>query len=99
MNLRGLGPAVTGDGEVAHCRPRKRRPIMPIDCDRLVKQPQSLDNPFFRYWKEDRPRPQEEIVGGEVDRWPRGGAAHLGGFQCRLNNASDADRNLVLEVE
>ena len=77
----------------------KCRPVMPIDRDRLLEQSQSLENPLFRYWKEDRKRAQVEIVGGEVGRRPRGGAAHLGGLQCRLDDAGDADRDLVLKLE
>ena len=72
---------------------------MPIDRDRLLEQSQSLENPLFRYWKEGRKRAQVEIVGGEVGRRPRGGAAHLGRLQCRLDDAGDADRDLVLKLE
>ena len=71
---------------------------MRIDRDRLLEQSQSLENPLFRYWIEDRKRAQVEIVGAEVGRRPRGGAAHLGGLQCRLDDAGDADRDLVLQA-
>ena len=72
---------------------------MPIDRDRLFEQSQSLDRPLFRYRIEGRERAQVEIVGAEVGRRPRGGAAHLGGLQCRLDDAGDADRDLVLKLE
>ena len=72
---------------------------MPIDRDRLLEQSQSFENPLFRYRKERRKRAQVEIVGGEVGRRPRGGAAHLGRLQCRLDDAGDADRDPVLQLE
>ena len=77
----------------------KCRPVMRIDRDRLLEQSQSLENPLFRYRKEGRKRAQVEIVGGEVGRRPRGGAAHLGSLQCRLDHPGDADRDLVLKLE
>jgi len=55
------------------------------------KQSQSRDKPLFRYRKEDSKRAQIESVGGEVGRRPRGGAAHLGRLQGRLDHAGDAD--------
>ena len=85
--LRLFGPAVTDEPQVADRRPGQCRPVMRIDRDRLLKQSQSLENPLFRYRKEDRKRAQIEIVGGEIGRRPRGGAAHLGGLQCRLDDA------------
>ncbi len=72
---------------------------MPIDRDRLFEQSQSLENPLFRYRIEGRKRAQIEIVGGEVGRRPRGGAAHLGGLQGRLDHPGNADSDLVLELE
>jgi hypothetical protein len=70
-----------------------------IDRNRLIQQFQSLENSGFCYGKEDGKRTQIEIVGGEVGLLPRGGAAHLGGLQCGLNYASNADRHLVLKLE
>src|SRR5215467_14041123 len=72
---------------------------MPIDRDRLLEQSQSLDNPLFCYRKESRKGAKIEIVGAEVGRRPRGGTAHLGRLQCRLDVSGDAYRNLVLQVE
>ena len=72
---------------------------MRIDRDRLLEQSQSLDNPLFRHWKEDRKRAQIEIVGGEIGRRARGGAAHLSRLQCRLDHPGDAERHLVLQIE
>jgi hypothetical protein len=72
---------------------------MPIDRDRLLEQSQSLANPVFRVWKEDRKRAQVEVVGAEVGGQPRGGAAHLGRLQCRLDDPGDADRDPVLQFE
>src|SRR5205823_2295015 len=97
--LRFFGPAVIDEPQVAERRPGESRPIMPIDRDCLLEQSQSLDHPLFRYWKEDRKRTQVEIVGAEVGRRPRGGAAHLGGLQGRLDHAGDAERYLVLKLE
>ena len=97
--LRRFDPAVSDESQVADRRPGKRRPIMPIDRDRLLEQPQSLENSIFRYRKDGRERAQVEVVGSEVIRWPRGGSAHLGRLQCRLNHAGDADRDPVLELE
>jgi hypothetical protein len=37
-----------------------------------------------------------EVVGAEVGRRPRGGAAHLGRQQRWLDDTGDADRYLVL---
>src|SRR5690242_20712198 len=72
---------------------------MRIDRDRLLEQSQSLESPLFRYWIEGRKRAQVKIVGAEVGSPPRGGAAHLGGLQCRLDDPGDADRDTVLELE
>src|SRR6202023_3428824 len=47
-------------------RPGKCRPVVSIDRDRLIEQSQSLENPLFRYRKEDRKRAQVEIVGAQV---------------------------------
>ena len=97
--LRRFGPAVNDEPHVADRRPGKCRPVMRIDRDRLIEQSQSLENPLLRYWKEDRKRAQVEIVGGEIVGRPRGGAAHLGGLQCRLDDPGDADGDLVLKLE
>ena len=72
---------------------------MPIDPDRLLEQSQSLVKPLLCYRKEDRKRPQVEIVGAEVGRRPRSGAAHLGDLQCRFDNPGDAQRDPVLQLE
>jgi hypothetical protein len=72
---------------------------MPIDRDSLLEQSQSLEYPLFRYSIKGRKRAQVEIVGGEVGGWPRGGAAHLGGLQCRLDDPSNAQCNLILQLE
>src|SRR6266705_112257 len=84
--LRRFDPAVSDESQVADRCPGERRPVMPIDLDRLLKQSQSLKNSIFRYRKNGRERAQVEVVGGEVIRWPRGGSAHLGGLQCRLDD-------------
>src|SRR6266851_2005219 len=70
--LRLVGPAVNDEPQVANRCPGRCRPVMPIDRDRLLEQPQSLNNPLFRYRKEDCKPAQVEIVGGEVRRRPRG---------------------------
>ena len=75
------------------------RSVTRIERDRLLEQSQGLDDPLFRYRKEDRKRAQVEIVGGEIARRPRGGAAHLGGLQCRLDHAGDAESDLILKLE
>ena len=72
---------------------------MRIDRDRLIEQSQSLENPLFRNWKEGRKRAQIEIVGGEIGRRPRGGAAHLGCLQGRLDDPGDAESDFVLKLE
>src|SRR6266849_3114034 len=38
-------------------------------------------------------------MGGEVVRWAVGRTEGFGGLQCRLDDAGDARRHLVLEVE
>src|SRR5690242_20387557 len=76
--LRLLGPAVSDEPQVAVRGPGKRRPVMPIDRNRPLEQSQSLENPLLHYGIEGRKRAQVEIVGAEVGRRPRGGAAHLG---------------------
>src|SRR5271169_2224357 len=72
---------------------------MPIDRYRLFQQSQSLESPLFCYWKEGCERAQIEIVGAEVGRRPRRGAAHLGRLQCRLDDPGDADGDFVLKFE
>jgi hypothetical protein len=72
---------------------------MRIDGDRLLKQSQSFDHPLFRYRIEGRKRAQVEIIRAEVGRRPQGGASHLCRLQCRLDNAGDAYRYLVLQFE
>src|SRR5215472_18316298 len=72
---------------------------MSIDRDRLFKQSQSLENPIFCYWIEDRKRAQIEIIGAEFGRRARGGSAHLGSLQRRLNDPGDAQCHPVLKVE
>src|SRR5215831_5717486 len=73
--------------------------VMPIDRDCLFKQGQNLKNPLFCYWKEDRKRAEVEVVGGEIGSRPGGGSAHLGGLQGRLDDAGNADSDLVLKLE
>src|SRR5216684_2099199 len=46
--FRLFGPAVPDEPQVAHRRPQKCRPVMPIDRDRPLEQSQSLENPLFR---------------------------------------------------
>ena len=99
VRLRLFGPAVSDEPQVADRRPGECRPVMPIDRDRLLEQSESLENPLFCYRKEGRKRAQVEIVGAEVGRRPRGGAAHLRRLQCRLDHPGDADRDLVLKFE
>jgi hypothetical protein len=72
---------------------------MPVDRDRLFEQSQSFENPLSRELMESRKRAQVEIVGAEVGRRPRGGAAYLGRLQCRLDHPGDADRDPVLQLE
>ena len=72
---------------------------MPIDHDRLIKQSQSRDEPLFRDWKDGRKRAQVKIVCAEVGRRPRGGSAHLGRLQCRLDDPGDAECDSVLQIE
>src|SRR6266446_5551312 len=50
--LRFFGPAFSEEPQVAVRRPGERCPITRIDRDRLLEQPQSLDDSLFRYWKE-----------------------------------------------
>ena len=97
--LRYFGPAFSDEPQVAGCRPGECRPVMPIDRDRLLEQSQGFENLLSRYWIERRKRAQVEIIGAEVGRWPRGGAAHLGRLQGRLHHTGDAYRHLVLKLE
>ncbi len=108
--LQRCGPTVGDEQLVAGRRPGKRRPVMPIDRDRLLEQPESRENPLFRYRIESRKRTQIEIVGGEVGRWPRGrisAACNAGSItpatliatlSCRSNTpSSDLRSRLPLE--
>jgi hypothetical protein len=97
--LRVFGPAFNNEPLVADRCVGQCRAVTRIDRDRLLEQSQGLGDPLFRYWVEGRKRAQVEIVGGEIPRWPRDGAAHLRSLQRRLDHTRDADRNLVLEVE
>jgi hypothetical protein len=77
---RLFGPAVSDEPRAADRRPGKRRPVVPIDRDRLFEQAERLENPLSRYWIEGRERAQVEIVGGQILRRTFGRAAHLGGL-------------------
>src|SRR5260370_23257010 len=48
--LRLFGPAVSDEGHGADRRPGQRRPVAPIDRNRLLEQSQTLENPPFCYW-------------------------------------------------
>src|SRR5690349_10684361 len=48
--LRRFSPTVSDQPQVADRCPGECRSVMPIDRDRLIEQPQSLENPLFRYW-------------------------------------------------
>jgi hypothetical protein len=97
--LRRFGPAVSDELQVTDRRPGECSPVKPIDRDCTFEQSHSLVNALFRCRKADRKRAQIEVVGAEVGGRPRGGSAHLGGLQCWLDDAGDADRDLVLKVE
>src|SRR5215469_2899358 len=97
--LRLLGPAVKHASQVTMRRPRKCRPVMPIDRDCPVEQSQSLEHTLFRDWVESSKRAQVEIISAEIGRGPHGGTADLGLFQCRLDDAGNADSNPVLKLE
>src|SRR5262249_15026640 len=73
--------------------------MIPIYRDRLLKQSQSLENPLFRAWKENRKRAKIEIIGGEVDRGPCSGATHLGRLQGWLDHPREPERHPVLQLE
>jgi hypothetical protein len=96
VSLRRFGPAVIDQPHVADRRPGKRRPVIGINRDRLLEQSQGRENPLLRDRIKGRKRAQVEIVGAEISRWSRGGSAHLGRLQRRLNDTGDADRNPVL---
>src|SRR6266404_1722187 len=76
--LQLFGPAVSDEVHMTDRRPRKRRPVMPIDSDRLLEQFQSIEGPLSCYWIKGSARTEVEVVGAEVGRRPGGGAAHLG---------------------
>src|SRR5271165_1709905 len=56
--FRLFGPAVSDEVHMTDRRPRKRRPVMPIDSDRLLEQPQSVEGPLSCYWIKCPPRAQ-----------------------------------------
>src|SRR6516162_10208309 len=97
--LRRFDPAPNDEVHVADRRHRQCGSVVRIDRDRLVEQSQSLDNPLLRHWKEDRKRAQVEIVGAEIGRRPRGGAAYFSCLQCRLDNTGSAESDFVLKLE
>src|SRR6266851_5024050 len=108
--LTGKGPDKTAQNPAAGIAWVERQRVMPIDRDRLLEQPESRENPLFRYRIESRKRTQIEIVGGEVGRWPRGrisAACNAGSItpatliatlSCRSNTpSSDLRSRLPLE--
>ena len=92
-------PAVINKPQAADRRPSKCRGELPINRNRLLQMSQSFDNSFFCYRIIDRQRAQIEFISVEVTRRPRGGAAHLGHLQGRLDDTGNADSNLVLQSE
>src|SRR5437868_11476192 len=51
--LRLFGPAISDEMHMAHRCPGECRPVMRIDRNRLLQQPQSLENSLFCCWKEN----------------------------------------------
>src|SRR5271166_3846410 len=74
---RLFGPAVSDERHVAHRRPGERRPVMPIDRDRLLKQSEGFENPLLCSSMERRKRAQIEIVSGKITDRSVGGAGGL----------------------
>ena len=51
-------PAIIDELHMAGHRKGKRRPIMPIDGDRVLEQSESFENSLFRHGMEDQKRPE-----------------------------------------
>jgi hypothetical protein len=94
-----FGPAVNDEPRVADRGPGKRRPVVPIDRDRLLEHAKRLKKPLSRYWIEDRECSQVEIVSTKLGRRPRAGAAYLGRLQRRLDDACNTRSALAAYVE
>src|SRR5262249_57229262 len=96
--LRLSGPAFDEEPQLAMRGPGECGSVMRIDCDRLLEQPLRRDHPLFCYGKERRERAQVEIIGGGVACRSCRRAAYLSCLQRRLDDAGDAQSNLVLKL-
>ena len=70
-----------------------------IALDRPPEQVDGLDDAVLFVREAVWERAQIEIIGGEIVRPAIGRSADLGGLQCRLNDTSDAERDIVLKLQ
>jgi hypothetical protein len=96
---RIFGPAVIDELHMAGRCESNRRPIVPIDGDRLLEQSQSLENRLLRHGIEDRKRTEVAIVGAEIGGRPGSRTSGFGGLQRRLDHSGDTCSHVVLQFE
>src|SRR6516162_11375603 len=89
---------VTYQPKTADRGPREGGPIMRIACDCLLHQTERLGD-LLRRRQQHRIGAQIEVVGGQIVCRATGRTRGLGCLQCRLDDAGDADRYLVLKLE
>jgi len=98
VRLRIFAPAVPYEPTTAESGPAEGGSVTRIARDRLLHQTERLrDLPCRR--KEHRISAQVEVVGGQIGGRTAGRTGGLRRLQRRRDNAGDADRHLVLEVE
>src|SRR5215469_8900072 len=99
VNREIVGPIVEGDCEVAHSRQGERRSITWITRDRLLEEAERSHHALPLKGIPLLSGLQIQVIGSHIAGRPVCGEAGLGRLQCRLDNADDAQRNIVLQIE
>ena len=98
VRLRIFAPTVKKQPKTADRGPGECGPVTRIARDRLLHKTERLrDLPCRR--QDHRIGAQIEVVGGQIVGRAAGRTGGLGGLQCRLDDAGDARRHLVLKLE
>jgi len=94
-----VGPAAYIKLEVAPRGQGEGGAVAWIALDRPPEQVDGLDDAVLFVREAVWERAQVEIIGGEIVRPAIGQSADLGGLQRRLDDTSDADRDIVLKFQ
>src|SRR6516164_3645613 len=98
IRLRIFAATVQKQPDAACRSPGERGSVARIARDRLLQQAKCLRD-LSRRGKEHGVRPQVRIIGAEIGGRAVGRAGGFGGLQRRLDDAGDAGRDLVLQLE